>query len=78
MGEDLEGVAIAVANLDQYKPLESRQVQFGFNKWELDEAAGERIALGELFKGKSPRWGRRHTPARNLALGHLLRADAHA
>ena len=39
VGEDLEGVAIAVANLDQYKPLESRQVQFGFNMGELEEPA---------------------------------------
>ena len=46
VGEDLEGVAIAVANLDQYKPLESRQVQFGFNKWELDEPA--RQSMDEL------------------------------
>ena len=46
VGENLESVAVAVANLDQYKPIESRQVQFGFDKSELDEAA--RQTLDEL------------------------------
>ena len=83
VGEDLEGVAVAVANLDQYKPLESRQVQFGFNKWELDEGAqqsldelGARIGSTEHYiielRGFTDSIG---NPAYNLRLGRE-RADS--